>query len=60
MLEVDCRWPMSTLYDNPSEDDNQYIVTGRGRRKAMTNHSVNSFGRGRQINFMSPIPGFSI
>lgn len=55
LIEVDCRWPVSSLYNNHSEDDNQYIATGRGSRKAM-----HSFGRGRQMNFMSPIPGFSM
>ncbi|CAF4435716.1 unnamed protein product, partial [Adineta steineri] len=33
-IEVDCRWPISSLYDNNSDDEDQYIMTGRGLKKA--------------------------
>jgi hypothetical protein len=71
-IEVDCRWPIPSLYNNNSDDEDQYIMTGRGLRKT-TKHSspINSntpdtlvftsgIGRGRRLNSIAPVPGFSM
>ncbi|CAF1147389.1 unnamed protein product [Adineta steineri] len=71
-IEVDCRWPISSLYDNNSDDEDQYIMTGRGLKKATKPTSTinskksdnfayaNGIGRGRAINSIVPIPGFRV
>lgn len=65
-IEIDCRWPIPSLYNNNSDDEDQYIMTGRGISKTIkhtsrlnSNNSDNiMFGRGRRINLIPPIPGF--
>jgi len=71
-IEIDCRWPVSSLYNNNSDDDDQYIMTGRGIRKTVKNPStinsnssdnfifMNSIGRGRRTNLIPPVPGFQM
>lgn len=65
LIEVDCRWPVSSLYDQQNKEEDQYIASGRGSRKSVNSNRSNSmfahsFGRGRQMNFISPISGFSM
>jgi len=71
-IEIDCRWPIPSLYNNNSDDEDQYIMTGRGLRKAAKHSSTinsnnsdnfvfaNGIGRGRPANFIAPLPGSRI
>ncbi len=69
-IEIDCRWPISSLYNNKSDDEDQYIMTGRGIRKTVKHSStinsnnsdnfvfVNNIGRGRRPDLIPPVPNF--
>ncbi|CAF0817067.1 unnamed protein product [Adineta ricciae] len=69
-MEVDCRWPISSLYNNNTDDEDLYVMTGRGLRKAnncvSTTGGTNSeplifttgIGRGRRLQLIAPVPGF--
>ncbi|UJR14843.1 hypothetical protein I4U23_001828 [Adineta vaga] len=69
-IEVDCRWPIPSLYNNNNDDEDQYIMTGRGLRKASSQISTidsnksnsliftNGIGRGSHLHFIPPVPGF--
>lgn len=73
-IEIDCRWPTTPLHNDniADDDDDRYIVTGRGIRKTVKQKSavhfhdsdslgfVNSIGRGRQIHYIPPVPSFPI
>ncbi|CAF1115518.1 unnamed protein product [Rotaria sp. Silwood1] len=70
-IEIDCRWQISSPYKNNTDDEDQYIMRGRGIRKTVKYSStinsndsdnyvfVNSIGRGHRTSLIPPMPGFS-
>ncbi|CAF2981178.1 unnamed protein product [Rotaria socialis] len=70
-IELDCRWPISSLHKNITNDEDQFIMPGRGIKKTVryastinSNDSdryvfVNSIGRGRRSNLIYPAPSLS-
>ncbi|CAF2879332.1 unnamed protein product [Rotaria sp. Silwood2] len=70
-IEIDCRWPISSSYKNNTDDEDQFIMIGRGIRKTVKYSStinsndsdsyvfINSTGRGHRTSLIPPMPGLS-
>ncbi|CAF1272059.1 unnamed protein product [Rotaria sordida] len=68
-IEIDGHWSKSSSYNNNTNNEDQYISTGRGIRKPVKYSStinsndsdryifVNNIGRGRRTSFIPSMPG---